>query len=230
MPDRDWSIEGDGGEPLHVYARGLDRRVAIRASGPVVLDADGLAKVIEELTERLLIMSGRSGLRVMLDEIRTLWDAGQGNEMAAVAMALLTSLSVVEATLMSERAEHAAKRTQEEAERELGYAIKVERGECEDTPEGRWRAGLRGEALSAIDRADREHAATLAELGPPPVVDGRVLGGREAARAFRQELDRARAAEAELRRRVMAAIDVLEASYLDSDSARRCSNTILRAG
>lgn len=177
--DRDWSIEGDGGEPLHVYARGLDRRVTIRASGPVVLDADVLAKVIEELTERLLIMSGRSGLRVMLDEIRTLWDAGQGNEMAAVAMALLTSLSVVEATLTSDRA---------------------------------------------------EHAATLAELGPPPVVDGRVLGGREAARAFRQELDRARAAEAELRRRVMSAIDVLEASDLDSDSARRCSNTILRAG
>lgn len=141
MSDRDWSIEGDGGEPLHVYARGLDRRVAIRASGAVVLDADGLAKVIAELTERLLIMSGRSGLLVMLAEIRALWEAGEENEMAAVAMALLTSLSVVESTLTSERA---------------------------------------------------EHAATLAEIGPPPVVDGRVLGGREAARAFRHELDRMR--------------------------------------
>lgn len=54
--DRDWSIEGDGGEPLHVYARGLDRRVTIRASGPVVLDADGLAKVISELAERLSVI------------------------------------------------------------------------------------------------------------------------------------------------------------------------------
>lgn len=48
------------------------------------------------------------------------------------------------------------------------------------------------EANATLVRERVEHGAALAELGPPPVVGGRVLGGREAARALREELERLR--------------------------------------
>jgi hypothetical protein len=64
--------------------------------------------------------------------------------------------------------------------------------------------GLAQTVLDALDRAEEErdtlhgmivrerseHSRKMALLGPPPVVDGRVLGGHAAAAAFRSELDR----------------------------------------